>query len=127
MVKYFVFIFGLLLFVGAPNIVAAADNDCGGLKCTSRDYQIADGPIGSTANTPTVIGSCRVLCVSSGVICVWALREYASVATGAFFRDHRFSIPQTYPTTVEIHTTSPVGFYADNLTGTTHSSCGIRK
>jgi hypothetical protein len=121
--KYLLIFLGVL-FLAIP---ASASNLCGTKYCTARDYQIGSGPIGSAANTNTVIGTCELLCTSAN-LCVWALRSYASVSTGPVFRASLYALTPTGGTkTVQLDRTSAIGLYGSSLTGVTVSSCGFTK
>jgi hypothetical protein len=118
--------------VTVQNLVAGTCPSGGSASnlCRSFDHQTSDGAIGSTSNAATNVGQCRLVCTvgtGTNAACVWAIRRYASVSTGAIVRDHIYPLPPTEAVYVEVNDVFANGAYGDALTGTVTSTCGIIK
>jgi hypothetical protein len=115
------------LEIGVADAVAIDKELCGTSACTKVDIQSSDGAIGSTSNAATVVGTCRLINPVASQTAYWALRRYASVATGAVQAPHYYPVSTTIPVEVEINTRYPNGVYGDAVTGTVISRCGYTK
>lgn len=121
-------LFAVVAFAGIR--VASAEVCPGNLLCQKVDVQSADGAIGSPLNTATKIGTCYLTPLASAGVTTsyWALRRYASVATGSITRAHVYPVALTTATqAIPIFDVFPNGAYGDNVTGAVIARCGYSK
>lgn len=111
-----------LLFVAAPAYAISIQH-----QTITADVAIGN----STANTETRMDHCDLHCDQAfGTACVWALRQYSSVATGSIVSGQQYYFGGAYrfewtPRT-GAGSLDPVfsnGAYFDALTGTVTGNC----
>jgi hypothetical protein len=114
------------LELGVAPAAASEKELCGTSVCTGVDIQSSDGAIGDADNSATIVGTCHLFATGTSTA-YWALRRYASVATGAIQAPHYYAITVSQPVVAVINTRYPNGVYGDAVTGSVISRCGNSK
>jgi hypothetical protein len=102
------------------------------------DHGIAQNPsvaaAGAGQNTKTILTSVTVTCKPDLVLgvrpttpCVFAIRNYFTVATGSVLPGQMYAVPVSATVTIPIGVVATVGAYHDDLTGATSYTYKLQK
>lgn len=144
MKKVILALFVIALAIAGAQIVNVYASDCGpstaAVKTCPQVFHSAGnsraigsglgdsyGSTSATLNKATYIGDCRAFKTNVGAgLSTFYFQKYASVATGAVWHGHIYSVNVTGET-IHINDVFPVGGYAKMATGTVDLTCQIRK